>query len=72
MMESYRFHGHDSSSDNGYWEVVIAAINRPQADRLLREHFQTSFPNRMGLIKDADVGSSPLVTPGVLHSTVEA
>ena len=65
----YLVTGHDGSSDNGYFDVIVQADTRATAKKIVKEHLVTK-----GRV-DLGVGSVRLLkdglTDGVLYSTVE-
>lgn len=73
-MPIYRFHGPDSSSDNGYWEALIDAPRADVARSRLRKHLIEDM-NRPDLLENPDVTKDMdrvgANANGVLWSTVQ-
>jgi hypothetical protein len=61
----YKFTCNDSSSDHGYWVVIIEAVNKRKAVSMLENHL---FEN--GKLTD-DYKCERVVGP-IIHSTVES
>ncbi len=65
----YLFSGKDSSSDNGYFEVIIDADSAELARSLMREHLDRNGLKGFGFTLDDKFDSD---NNSVVHSTVES
>lgn len=69
-MNYYRIHGSDSGSDNGYFEVIVMALNKQQANRFFNYYLEDLGLSDCPWFKIYTIEKLE-VKGSVLHSTIE-